>query len=310
MTQCYEAPANRHLPEEVGDHVGVGPYGQVMLTHKEFVDIGHTRVAYSRTGSGPDVLFIHGWPLNGTTWRHVVPEMDGYTSWVIDLPGAGSSRATEETPLTMPGHVETVVKIIDELGLSDVVLVGQDSGGMIARYAAEKRPAAVRALSLCGTEIPGHHPPLVRFFTFAGRLPAAAASFKFLMGNRTIARTPLILGGTVADKSLLDGEMRDTLLDPILADDAAMASAIKLIRNFSKADVDPLAQTHPNLTMPALLVWGEDDPFFPVDKARAMAEQFAGPTQFEVLPDTKLLVHEERPHEFAALTRTFLEAHI
>lgn len=280
-----------------------------MTTQKEFVDVGHTRVAYFKTGSGPDLLFIHGWPLNGTTWRHVVPEMAGFTSWVIDLPGAGDSPATDLTPLTISGHAETVVRVMDELGYSDVVLVGQDSGGMIARYAAEKRPEVVRALSLCGTEIPGHHPPLVSFFTFAGKLPAAAATFKLLMGNRAIARTPLILGGTVADKSLLDGEMRETLLDPILADDAAMASAIKLIRNFSKGDVDPLAQTHRNLTMPTLLVWGEDDPFFPVDKARAMAEQFAGPTKFEILPDTKLLVHEERPHEFAALTRDFLHAH-
>ena len=54
------------------------------------------------------------------------------------------------------------------------------------------------------------------------------------------------------------------------------------------------------------LIWGEDDPFFPVDSARAMTSQLAGPTQFEVVPNAKLLVHEEHPQRFAELSRQFL----
>lgn len=273
---------------------------------KDAVDIGKTRVAYTKTGSGPDVLFIHGWPLNGRTWRHVVPLMDGYTCWAIDLPGTGNTPATERTPLTVAGHVSVVVSVIDALGLTDVTLVGHDSGGMIARYAAEQRPDAVGALVLTGTEIPGHHPPLVSFFSFSAKLPGFKAMFKALVGNKVISRTPLVFGGTVSDRSLLDGEMRTNLIDPILADDAAMTAAVEMIRNFSKAHVDPLAETHRNLTMPTLLIWGEDDPFFPVDSARAMTSQFAGPTQFEVVSNAKLLVHEEHPQRFAELSRQFL----
>lgn len=130
--------------------------------------------------------------------------------------------------------------------------------------------------------------------------------FKFSIGNKTISRLPLILGGTVYDRSILDGDFRTEVLEPILADDAAMKAMAKLIKGFSTEDVDALADTHRNLTMPTLLVYGEDDSFFPVDQARAMAEQFAGPTEFVALPQCKLLVQEEHPQRFAELTRAFL----
>jgi len=279
-----------------------------MTDHAEHgtIDVGHTHVSYEKTGSGPDLLFVHGWPLNGQTWRNVVPHFDGFTRYVIDLPGTGRSKATPDSPLTIRGHSETIVRVIDALEFDQVVLVGQDSGGMMCRFAAAERPDVVRALSLCGTEIPGVHAPLVKLFKQLAKLPGAKATFKANMGNRTIARTPMILGGTVHDKDLLDGELRTNLLDPILADDDAMEAVVKMIRDFSFDDIDALAEVHPKLTMPVLLVWGEEDPFFPVEKARAMTEQFGGPTEFVAIPKCKLLVHEEYPERFAELTRTFL----
>ena len=278
-------------------------------TTRATVDVGHTRISYEKSGTGPNLLFIHGWPLNGKTWRHVTPHLDGFTKYVIDLPGSGPSPATDQTPLSVPGHAESVASMIDALGLDEVTLVAQDSGGMVARYAAEKRPQVVKALVLAGTEVPGVHAPLVKLFKVLAKMPGARAMFKFSMGNKMISRLPLILGGTVYDKSLLDGEFRTSLLEPILADNAAMTSAVTMIKDFSFDDIDALAETHQNLHMPTLLVFGEDDGFFPIDQARAMADQFAGPAEFVGLPECKLLVHEEHPQRLAELTRDFLTRH-
>lgn len=277
---------------------------------RQFVDIGHTNVSYQKLGAGPNLLFVHGWPLNGNTWRNVVPHLDGYTRYVLDLPGSGESKATEKTPLTVRGHVDSVIRFIDRVGLDEVVLVGQDSGGMICRFVAEQRPEVVVALSLCSTEIPHVHPPLVKIFKGLAHLPGAKAMFKLSMGNNVLARTPLVLGGTVFDKSLLDGEFRTNVLDPILADDDAMDAAVKVIHDFSLDDIDALADVHQKLTMPTLLVFGEDDPFFPVDDARAMVSQFGGPTEFVAIADCKLFLHEEYPQRFAELTRSFLQSSV
>lgn len=273
------------------------------------IDIGHAVLSYRKIGSGPNLLFVHGWPLHGATWRNVVSRLDGFTRYVIDLPGFGESVATADTALDVRAHADTVVSVIDSLGLDQVVLVGQDSGGMVCRFAAEQRPDSVKALVLAGTEIPGVHAPLVRLFQLLARMPGAKAMFKLNMSNRFLARTPLILGGTVYDKSLLDGEFRTEVLDPLLQSPHAMQSMVRMIREFSLDDIDALAEVHPKLTMPTLLMFGEDDRFFPVDKARPMAEQFGGPTEFHAFTKCKLFLHEEHPERFAELTRGFMQRH-
>ena len=199
-----------------------------------------------------------------------------------------------------------MVRVIDTLGLTDVVLVGQDSGGMVCRFVAEQRPDAVRALALGGTEIPNVHSPLVKLFKLLAHLPGAKSMFKLTMRNRTLARSPLILGGTMWDSSLINDEFRREVLDPIVSDDDAMKGAVQMIRSFSLEDIDALADVHPKLTMPTLLIFGEDDGFFPVDAARAMVPQFGGPTEFVAIARAKLFVHEEYPERFAEATTAFL----
>jgi haloalkane dehalogenase len=60
--------------------------------------------------------------------------------------------------------------------------------------------------------------------------------------------------------------------------------------------------------VPVQLIWGEDDPFFPLAGARRMLAQFAGGARLEVIPRAKLFAHEDHPAEFAALARPFLES--
>ncbi len=62
------------------------------------LDVGEGEVALRTVGQGPDVLFVHGWPVSGATFRTLLPFLaEHVTCHVIDLPGAGSSRFTPET---------------------------------------------------------------------------------------------------------------------------------------------------------------------------------------------------------------------
>ena len=70
---------------------------------------------------------------------------------------------------------------------------------------------------------------------------------------------------------------------------------------------DGLAQTHAQITAPVTLIWGVDDPWFPLEHARKMLGQFRGGAELHELPG-KLFVHEERPAEWAAITRRALDA--
>jgi haloalkane dehalogenase len=65
------------------------------------LDVGAGDVAYRRVGLGPDVLFVHGWPVSGATFRTLLPYLSSQvTCHIIDLPGAGSSRFGATTVLS------------------------------------------------------------------------------------------------------------------------------------------------------------------------------------------------------------------
>lgn len=90
-----------------------------------FLDVGAGEVAYRRIGTGPDVLLVHGWPVSGATFRALLPHLvEHVTCHLIDLPGAGDSRFTAATPLTLADHIRSVATVLDLLSLDDVAVVG------------------------------------------------------------------------------------------------------------------------------------------------------------------------------------------
>ena len=138
----------------------------------KYLDVGSgAEVAYRRIGTGPDVLFVHGWPVSGATFRTLLPHLaDQVTCHLIDLPGAGSSRWTADTPLSIASHIAAVRSVVDQLGFDSVAVVGHDSGGLIARHALAGDPR-LRALGLIDTEQTSG--PSWRFRTFTRGPPHA-----------------------------------------------------------------------------------------------------------------------------------------
>jgi haloalkane dehalogenase len=270
------------------------------------IDIGSSKLGYRKVGVGPDLLFIHGWPLHRETWRNVAANLGEFTCHLIDLPGSGASVTPSVEKVSLDGHVDAVIQVVDALGLDRFVMVGNNSGGMIARFAAERLGERVTALVLTGTEIPGHHPAQIDRLQLAARLPGSQAVTKALINNRRAARSSNLLGGCFWNRDLIEGDFRTKVLDQTFTDDAVLGRQLEILGSYTTDVVDQLRDTHANLSCPALLIWGEQDPFFPVAKAREMCDQFAGPTEFVALDNARLLVHEEYPIEFARLAAKFL----
>jgi pimeloyl-ACP methyl ester carboxylesterase len=260
-------------------------------------DVGE--VAHRVVGSGPHVLFVHGWPLSGATFRALLPHLvDHVTCHVIDLPGAGSSRFHPGDDLTIANHVRSVVRVIDHLGLSDIAVVGHDSGGIIARHAiaGDRR---VRALGLLDTEQAARQHWKFRSFVAARRLPGFGAALGWVAGKPALRRNPFVLGDAFFDRSLLDGEFDEFFLQPLHRSPEYRAATMRLFKSFDYSMVHALADLHRRIDVPVQLVWGEHDRFFPVDWARTMVDEFSN-ASLAVIPEAGLCVHEERPAEVAA----------
>jgi len=263
-----------------------------------FLDVGAGEVAYRRVGTGPDVLFVHGWPVSGATYRTLLPHLSAHvTCHLIDLPGAGSSRFTPDTTLTVDQHISSVRRVVDLLDLNDVAVVGHDSGGLIARHAMAGDPR-LRAMGLINTEQP--HGLSWRFKSFLSirHVPGAAAALGWVVGQRRLRSNPFVLGGAFADSSLLDGEFAEFFLEPLHQVPARRDAALRVLRSFDRQHVRDLAEVHRRIDVPVQLVWGDLDPFFPLQWAREMVGTFPD-AQLAVVSGAGLFSHEERPTEVA-----------
>ena len=265
-----------------------------------FLDVGAEagEVAYRRVGTGPDVLFVHGWPVSSATFRLLLPHLvDHVTCHLVDLPGAGSSRYSATTALSIENHIHSVRRSIDLLGLDDVAVVGHDSGGMIARHAVAG-DARLRALGLIDTEQSAGMSWKFKSFLAGRRVPGFGAGLGWLAGHPRLRRNRLVLGDAFVDRSLLDGEFDEFFLRPLNQSKPHLTATMQLLKSFDYRLVHELGDLHRRIKVPVHLVWGEDDRFFPVKWARDMVGDFPD-ARLTVIPGTGLFAHEERPAEVA-----------
>jgi pimeloyl-ACP methyl ester carboxylesterase len=262
-----------------------------------FLDVGAGEAAYRVVGTGPDVLFVHGWPVSSATFRLLLPYLvDHVTCHLIDFPSAGSSRFDADTSMSIAQHFETVRRVVDLLELDEVAVVGHDSGGLIARHAMVGDPR-LRAMGLINTE---PSDPSWRFKSFiaARHLPGLSAGLGWVAGKPRLVRSKAVFGDAFADRSLLGGEFAEFFLAPLHEIPARREAAVKLLRSFDMRHVTDLPGIHRRLDVPVQLVWGDKDPFFPVARAKAMVAEFPD-ARLEVIEGAGLFSHEERSADVA-----------
>ncbi len=203
-------------------------------------------------------------------------------------------------------HGATVRAAIDALGLGSCALLAHDSGGFIARLVAADDRARVRGLVLGNTEVPGHTPWLLIMYALLAKLPGGTRLIRTLLRSRTIRGSGLGFKGCFEDPTYLDGEFHELFVAPLLSSSRVAEGQMQLLKTIDAAAVERLAALHARIHAPVQLVWGTEDPFFPIAKARAMLAQFAGRARLDEIAGARLFAHEDRAADFAALARPFL----
>jgi haloalkane dehalogenase len=273
-----------------------------------WLEVTDHRLAYRRFGSGPDLVFVHGWPLHSATFRGLVPLLaDRFTCHLFDLPGSGATESAKGARSDFGSHATTLKSAIDVLGLTRYGLVAHDSGGLTARLlaASDRR---VAALVTGNTEVPEHTPSVVLLLLAASRLPGGAAFLRRALSVRAVRRSPLGYGGCFADPTFLDGDFHELMIAPLLASSERWGRQVALLRGLDVSIVKKLPEVHARITAPVQLVWGAEDPMFPLEHAKAMLSQFPGGATLAEIPGGKCFVHDENPAAFAAHAKPFLSA--
>jgi pimeloyl-ACP methyl ester carboxylesterase len=276
---------------------------------RRFLDVGHSRLAYYSVGAGPDLVFVHGWPLHAVTFRRILPALArDFRCHLMDLPGTGKTEYDDKTPIGLAEHADTLRRAIDLLGLSRYAFLAHDSGAVFARLAAAN-DARVSAMVLGDTEIPGHRPWLVEALGALSKVPGGIGLLRFSLRSAAYRRSSLGFGSCFEDPRYVDGEFHDLFVAPLLASKEIMAGQSRLIKNVDFEIVDRLAETHARIAAPVRLIWGDADPIFPVRKVEAVLGQFGGGAELCTIARAKVFAHEDHPEAFVALAKPFLMKH-
>jgi pimeloyl-ACP methyl ester carboxylesterase len=236
----------------------------------------------------------------------VLPELSKRrTCYVPDLPGLGETEWTDATDFTFPGQGRTLRAIVDALGLERYAVLAQDTGGTFARYLVLDDLPRVERLVLVNTEMPGHRPPWIPLYQALMYVPGALAAFRLLLRSRAFLRSGMGFGGCFVDLDLLDGDFHAQVVVPLLRSPRRLEGMARYLRGAGWDAVDALATLHARLTMPVALVWGAEDPTFPLALARRMVEQFPD-ARLVPISGARLLVHEEKPAEVVRAVLDFL----
>lgn len=257
-----------------------------------YVDVG-TKLAYRVFGSGPAILFVHGWPLNGATYRSMVRRLSrNFTCYVPDLPGAGNSPWDPRTRDMFSDFGTLMVRFVDALSLTRLAIIAHDSGGGIARFAAAQLGDRVTLLALTDTEVSGYTPPLILLYALMARVSWLKSVMRMLLQQRWFRMSPVGFGGLFAKPEYAEGEFSAACTGPFFA---RFEDSLRSLRAANMKTLEQLPELHRRITAPTLLVWGQEDRYFPVERARRMSAEFPNLRAFIALPGQALFVHDEEP---------------
>ena len=275
-----------------------------------YEQVGRNTIAYRKFGKGPVLLMIHGWPLNSATYRFLIPTLQQHFTCIVpDSPGLGETKWQDAQDLKFPAQANTFRQFIRQLKISKYHLLAQDTGATIARILATKDVKSVQSLVLLNTEIMNHRPSPLPLYQTLFRLPGANWAFKQLLKSKTYVKSSLGFAGCFYDKNLINDEFYNLYIHPLIISKTKRLGALSYLDAIDWELIDQLGTIHREIKAPLKLIWGTEDPFFPIENARTLiglSPQCDGLIEIE---KTSLMPYEEQPEKVINAAFEFWRKH-
>jgi pimeloyl-ACP methyl ester carboxylesterase len=217
-----------------------------------------------------------------------------YRTIAVDWPGHGDSDPVDATvEPSAPLFADVLEDVVDGLGLSRAVLIGNSVGGFAAARLAINRPESVAGLVVvnAGGFVPWN--PLSRSFC---RVVGTPALFR--------RAAPLFVRGYMQAKTGSDRQIIERAIAKVKTADG-IRTGTALWRSFATPGHD-LRGRAAELSAPTLIVWGKKDIAIPLRAGRATHDAIRG-SRLEVL-DTGHVVFSSDPDGFLAVAEPFLQS--
>jgi len=263
------------------------------------LDAGTIHYHVTGPARGRPVVFVHGYSMASSLWGPVTTRLGarGLRCFAPTWPlGAHPEPLRPDADRTLPGIAAMVDAFLAALDLDDVVLVGNDTGGLVAQLVAVTHPDRLGALVLTSCDAFEHFPPPV----LKPLILAARTRLTFrtaLQPLRSAAARRRAFGALahIAIDDLTAEWVKPALANPAVAEDLRVLTASMR----QETSLDAAARLG-GFTRPALVAWSADDAFFPVEDGRRLAATLPS-AQLHVIEGARTFSMLDQPDRLAQL---------
>jgi pimeloyl-ACP methyl ester carboxylesterase len=245
----------------------------------EVVNLRQGRIAYRTAGpaesSSPPVVFVHGVLVDGRLWEAVAGRLaaEGIRSYAPTLPlGAHQWPMNKDADLSPHGIAQLVLDFIAALGLSDVTIVGNDTGGAICQIMLASDASRIGAAVLTDCDAFGTFPPRTLAPLFqALRHPAVVACLAQGLRLDKVRHGQLAYGPLSSGP--IDRRLTRDWVQPLARRDIRRDLA-RFANGVHPRTLLDAASRFSQFTGPVRVLWGEDDPFFVTELGKQLSVAF------------------------------------
>ena len=257
-----------------------------------------TQIYYKDWGSGPAVVFSHGWPLNADSWESQMFFLasNGYRCIAHDRRGHGRSSQPWNGN-DMDTYADDLAQLLEKLDLQQATLFGfSTGGGEVARYIGRHGSKRLARAGLISA-VP---PQMLKTDKNPGGLPMSV--FDGMRAASVADRAQLykdIAGGPFYGYNRAGAKKSQGIVDTFWLQgmQAGHKNAYDCIKAFSETD---FTEDLKKFDIPTLIIHGDDDQIVPIDAA--------GRAAAKLVKNAKLIVYPGAPHGLADTHKDKLNA--
>jgi pimeloyl-ACP methyl ester carboxylesterase len=281
---------------------------EVMLEHStREIDGCMIHVVTGGPTDAPAFVCLHGWPQSWASWEPVMRPLASMARVVaIDLPGIGGSL-TPPPASDKRALAGTVHRLIEDLGLREVTLVGHDVGGMITYAFLRTHASSIARAAIVGVVIPGIEPwskvisnPMVWHFGFH----ATAELPELLVGGHEARYFDWFFDAISANPAAISREARDGYAAAYARPDA-LHTGFEWYRAFAQDARDNEETRGQLVTTPVLYVRGDRDRGELDTYVRELRKAGLREVRGELIAGAGHYVPDEQPEALVEVLRRF-----
>jgi pimeloyl-ACP methyl ester carboxylesterase len=262
-------------------------------------------IRYRELGNGAPIVLVHGLLVNSLLWTDVAELLaPDFRVIAPDLPlGSHTQPLKPGADLTPPGQARLIADFLETLDLTDVTLVGNDTGGALCQLVAAHHGERLGRLVLTPCDsYEAFLPPAFAPLKALGYVPGAVWAVGNLMRSRFAQRLPIAYGWL--SKKPIDDEVMRSFLTPVWTDVRIRKELASVLRGIDKRYTLEAAQHFGAFEKPVLIAWAPEDRFFKLSNAERLARDFPN-ARLERIDQSLTFVPVDQPRRLAELITGF-----